>query len=63
MTHDDQLILTGSSARKLRHGGVNLLAGRALLTHFHPFMAVELGTGFSLDTALRNGLIPCIRRK
>ena len=33
-----QFILTGSSARKLRRGGVNLLAGRALLTNFHPFM-------------------------
>ena len=53
-----QFILTGSSARKLRRGGVNLLAGRALLTHFHPFMAAELGTDFSLDTALKNGLIP-----
>ena len=31
-----QFILTGSSARKLRRSGVNLLAGRALLTHFHP---------------------------
>ena len=55
-----QFILTGSSARKLRRGGVNLLAGRALLTHFHPFMAAELGTDFSLDTALKNGLIPLI---
>ncbi len=55
-----QFILTGSSVRKLRRGGVNLLAGRSLLTHFHPFMAAELGTDFSLDTALRNGLIPLI---
>jgi predicted AAA+ superfamily ATPase len=55
-----QFILTGSSARKLRRGGVNLLAGRALLTHLHPFMAAELGADFSLDTALRNGLIPLI---
>jgi len=55
-----QFILTGSSARKLRHGGVNLLAGRALLTHFHPFMAAELGADFSLNSALRNGLIPLI---
>ena len=55
-----QFIMTGSSARKLRRGGVNLLAGRALLTHFHPFMAGELGTGFSLDQALTNGLIPLI---
>jgi predicted AAA+ superfamily ATPase len=52
--------MTGSSARKLRRGGVNLLAGRALLTHFHPFMAAELGPNFSLDAALRNGLIPLI---
>jgi len=55
-----QFIMTGSSARKLRRGGVNLLAGRALLTHFHPFMAAELGTDFSLNAALRNGLIPLI---
>ena len=55
-----QFIFTGFSARKLRRGGVNLLAGRALLTHFHPFMAAELGTRFSLDTALRNGLIPLV---
>ncbi|MCP4575787.1 MAG: ATP-binding protein [Deltaproteobacteria bacterium] len=55
-----QFILTGSSARKLRHGGVNLLGGRALLTHFHPFMAAELGSDFSLEEALRNGLIPLV---
>jgi predicted AAA+ superfamily ATPase len=42
--------MTGSSARKLRRGGVNLLAGRALLTHFHPFLAAELGTDFSLNS-------------
>ncbi len=55
-----RFILTGSSARKLRRGGVNLLAGRAILTHFHPFMAAELGADFSLDAALRNGLIPLV---
>ena len=32
-----QFILTGSSSRKLRRGGVNLLAGRALWKNFHPF--------------------------
>jgi len=56
-----QFIMTGSSARKLRRGGVNLLAGRALLNHFHPFMAAELGAGFSLEAALKNGLIPLIQ--
>jgi predicted AAA+ superfamily ATPase len=55
-----QFIMTGSSARRLRRGGVNLLAGRALLTHFHPFMAAELGADFSLDDAITNGLIPLI---
>jgi predicted AAA+ superfamily ATPase len=55
-----QFIMTGSSARKLHRGGVNLLAGRALLTYFHPFMAAELGKDFSLDAALTNGLIPLI---
>ncbi|MEN8246062.1 MAG: AAA family ATPase [Thermodesulfobacteriota bacterium] len=55
-----QFILTGSSARKLRRGGVNLLAGRSLLTHFHPFMAVELGKKFSIDRALKTGLVPLI---
>lgn len=55
-----QFILTGSSARKLRRGGVNLLAGRAVLTRFHPFMASELKSDFSLDEALRNGLIPLV---
>lgn len=55
-----QFILTGSSARKLRRGGVNLLAGRALLTHFHPFMASELNESFSLDAALKHGMIPLV---
>jgi predicted AAA+ superfamily ATPase len=55
-----QFILTGSSARKLRRGGVNLLAGRAILTHFHPFTAAELGNAFALDKALQNGLVPLI---
>lgn len=55
-----QFILTGSSARKLRRQGVNLLGGRALLTHFHPFMAAEVGEQFDLNTALQEGLIPLI---
>src|SRR3989344_2103872 len=34
-----QFILTGSSARKLKRAGVDLLAGRALLKHMPPFFA------------------------
>lgn len=55
-----QFILTGSSSRKLRRGGVNLLAGRALWRRFHPFIAGELGQNFCLETALTTGLIPLI---
>src|SRR5262245_30049434 len=43
-----RFVLTGSSARKLRRAGVNLLAGRAIRTALHPFMAAELGTAFDL---------------
>ena len=36
-TTDKYFILTGSSARKLKHGGANLLAGRAFVYNLHPF--------------------------
>ncbi len=55
-----RFILTGSSARKLRHGGVNLLAGRAILRTMHPFMAGELGCSFDLDATLRLGTVPTV---
>jgi predicted AAA+ superfamily ATPase len=53
-------VLTGSSARKLKRSGVDLLAGRALLDHLHPFMAAELGPAFRLDDALQRGLLPLV---
>jgi predicted AAA+ superfamily ATPase len=52
-------VLTGSSARKLRRGGVDLLAGRALQRGMHPFMAAEL-PGFRLDRALEHGMLPIV---
>lgn len=55
-----QFILTGSSARKIRRTGIDLLGGRALLLSLHPFMAAELGKDFSFDNALRYGLLPLI---
>ena len=55
-----RFVLTGSSARKLRKAGVDLLAGRALKLSMHPFLAAELGDAFSLDRALRNGLLPVV---
>lgn len=50
--------LTGSSARKLRRGGVNLLAGRARTLAMHPLTAHELGTSFDLQRSLRWGHLP-----
>ena len=55
-----RFILTGSSARKLKRTGVNLLAGRALLRHMHPFMAAELKDAFNLEHALQFGLLPIV---
>jgi len=54
-----RFVLTGSSARKLRRGGVDLLAGRALLRTLHPFMAAELAE-FRLDESLKFGLLPLV---
>jgi len=53
-------ILTGSSARKLKHGGANLLAGRAFVYHLHSLSSFELGTSFDLDKALQWGTLPKI---
>ena len=55
-----RFILTGSSARKLRSAGINLLGGRAARRAMHPFMAAELGEGFALDTSLRLGMLPIV---
>lgn len=53
-----KFLLTGSSARSLRRKGVNLLAGRALHYHMHPFTVQELCDGFDLQRALQFGLLP-----
>lgn len=50
--------LTGSSSRKLKRGGANLLAGRAVLFSLFPFTAVELQDNFELASALRWGTLP-----
>lgn len=55
-----QIILTGSSARKLRREGVNLLGGRAANYPLHPYMAAELGERFDLARALRQGMLPVV---
>jgi predicted AAA+ superfamily ATPase len=55
-----RFLLTGSSARKLRRGGVNLLGGRARTKHMHPFTYQELGNQFDLLKAIDRGLLPSI---
>lgn len=55
-----QFVLTGSSSRKLKQQGVNLLAGRALLKHMPPFFAAELGKFFDLPKHLRFGMLPIV---
>src|SRR3989304_4684054 len=53
-------LLTGSSARKLRRGGVNLLGGRARTKYLHPLTFNELGSHFDLNRVVERGTIPSI---
>jgi len=55
-----RFVMTGSSTRKLRRAGVNLLAGRAVHRAMHPFLAAELGAAFDLPRALDQGLVPLV---
>jgi predicted AAA+ superfamily ATPase len=55
-----RFFLTGSSARKLGRGGVNLLGGRARTRHLHPLTYRELGPRFNLGKAIARGLLPSI---
>ena len=57
---DKCLVLTGSSARKLKRGASNLLAGRALVHNLFPLTAPELRDAFVLEDALRWGALPQI---
>lgn len=54
--------LTGSSARKLKHGKANLLAGRAFTYSLFPLTHIEIGKTFNLDKALSWGTLPEIFR-
>jgi len=55
-----QFILTGSSARKLKRSGTDLLAGRAILKTMHPFIAAELGFKFQFTRSLETGMLPLV---
>ncbi len=53
-------VLTGSSARKLKAGGANLLAGRAVVRHLFPLFDAEITSGQSIESTLRWGSLPRI---
>ena len=55
-----RFVLLGSSARKLKQGGTNLLAGRALHRQMFPLLPRELGADFDLAEVLRYGSLPVI---
>ena len=55
-------VLCGSSARKLRKAGINLLAGRALNKRMHPFVPEELKQDFDLEKTLAYGSLPLLWR-
>jgi len=52
-----RFVLCGSSARKLKQHGTNLLAGRAVRRQMHPFVPAELGNAFELAAALTVGTL------
>ena len=53
-----RFVLSGSSARKLRRGGANLLAGRAVTASMPPLTSAELASDFDVQRALRFGMLP-----
>ncbi|MDE0119985.1 MAG: ATP-binding protein [Bdellovibrionales bacterium] len=57
-----QFILTGSSARKLKRGGANLLAGRAFTFPLYPLTHIELGNKFKINEVLQFGSLPSLRK-
>ena len=55
--HHLRFIMSGSSARKMRRSGVNLLGGRAIRKHLYPFVSAEI-PDFNLVKACNNGMLP-----
>lgn len=53
-----KFVLSGSSARKLKRGGGNLLAGRAALIHMFPLVSAEVDFKLDVEHVLRWGMLP-----
>jgi predicted AAA+ superfamily ATPase len=58
--HRARFALCGSSARKVRRGGANLLGGRAVRYELHGITAAEAATDFDLERMLNRGYLPAI---
>lgn len=54
-----RVVMTGSSARKLRRSGVNLLPGRVWRRHLFPLVSAELGAP-RIDERVKRGSLPGI---
>lgn len=59
-SRNQKFILSGSSARKLKRGGANLLAGRAFMYNLFPLSCREIGDSFDVNDAMRWGTLPKI---
>ena len=55
-----RFVLSGSSARKLRHGGSNLLAGRAVIKQFFPLTSAEMNFDFDPESIFQYGSLPLL---
>lgn len=56
-----RFVLSGSSARKLKKSGANLLAGRARKRFFYPLVSSELKKPLSFPQCLKDGMLPVAR--
>lgn len=59
-SRNQKFILSGSSARKLKRGGANLLAGRAFMYNLFPLTSKEIGESFVVNDAIHWGTLPKI---
>ena len=57
-SHRLRFVLSGSSARKLRRGGANLLAGRAVTMSMFPLVSAELSFRIDPTRVLLYGTLP-----
>ncbi len=61
-TTKHRFVLCGSSARKLRRGGADLLAGRAITVNMEALSFAEMGRHFHLQSILDWGTLPMVCR-